>query len=624
MHRGCCRKYTAAVPVFIYLSLSDLSVKIGYIKTGIVKTGGNNMLLSVIYNICFNICLLVVLAFLMTKMDFVQRLLLNEDSGREDGHGESFSQRLWEKVLLGLIFGVFCIISDYIGIQVKGALPNARVIGVLSAGFLGGPVSGFITTVIAATHRYMIFPERISTVACVLSAIIHGFIGSFVGWKKKGNKEYSNAFLLIITFISEMIHIILILVLTRPFDAAVEIVEIVIVPMVIINSVGMVIFFNVFKSIFNTEDLKVASKVSLSMRIAERCTPYLGEVESDGENAGKIVDIIMEEYHCQGAALIDDMKFLARSGSFLNIVLTKDNYPRLLSATKTFKTTRISRVPVPEDGFYPLYKENVIISAPIILDEGKVLALVMLMKKNAYSYRADIEFVTGLANHFAMQIKIAEMEKQKEELRKAELRTLQSQINPHFLFNSLNTISFFCREKPEKARELLLALSSYFRSMLEDTDYMVTLDTELEHVKAYTMLEEARFEKRLSIEINADPGALENCVPNLILQPIVENAVHHGAMQREKGVGKVIVNVKREERSTRIDVIDNGPGMDYRIVQSLYGGEKVEHTGIGMMNVQQRLISIYGKSYGLQIVTSEEGTDVRMNIPDSSSGNTKA
>ena len=91
---------------------------------------------------------------------------------------------------------------------------------------------------------------------------------------------------------------------------------------------------------------------------------------------------------------------------------------------------------------------------------GKVLALVVLVKKNAYSYRADIEFVTGLANHFAMQIKLSEMEKQ-EEL-KAELRTLQSQINPHFLFNSLNTISYFCREKPEKARGALLALSSYF------------------------------------------------------------------------------------------------------------------------------------------------------------------
>ena len=111
------------------------------------------MLLDVIYSICFNICLLVVLAFMMTKMDFVQRLLLNEEGGSEEGRGESVWQRLWEKVLLGVIFGVFCIISDYIGIQVTGALPNARVIGVLSAGFLGGPVSGFITTVIAAAHR---------------------------------------------------------------------------------------------------------------------------------------------------------------------------------------------------------------------------------------------------------------------------------------------------------------------------------------------------------------------------------------------------------------------------------------------------------------------------------------
>ena len=194
------------------------------------------MLLDVIYSICFNICLLVVLAFMMTKMDFVQRLLLNEEGGSEEGRGESVWQRLWEKVLLGVIFGVFCIISDYIGIQVTGALPNARVIGVLSAGFLGGPVSGFITTVIAAAHRYLIFPERISTVACVLSAIIHGIIGSFIGWKKKENRQYSNTFLLGVTFISEMIHIVLILLLTRPFDAAVEIVKIVIVPMVIIMS----------------------------------------------------------------------------------------------------------------------------------------------------------------------------------------------------------------------------------------------------------------------------------------------------------------------------------------------------------------------------------------------------
>lgn len=578
------------------------------------------MLWDVIYSICFNICLLVVLAFLMTKMSFVQRLLLNKDDVSDEAGKESSDGPVSDKLILGLIFGVFCIISDYIGIQVTGALPNARVIGVLSAGFLGGPISGVVTTVIACIHRYVIFPERISTVACVLSAMIHGAIGCVIGYRRRGNRQYSNRFLLMITFVSELIHVAMILLLTRPFSEAVEIVEKVIVPMVIINSVGMVIFFNVFKSIFNTEDLKVASKVSLAMRTAERCTPFLAHVSlggwPDAESCQKMIDIIMEEYRCRGVAMIDGVKFLGRSSAFEDITLTEDNYPRLLLATRTYKSTRISRIPLPEDGFYPLYEENVIISAPVVRDDNQVMALVMLVKKNAYSYRADIEFVTGLANYFSTQIKLSEMEAQKEALRKAEITTLQSQINPHFLFNSLNTISYFCREKPEKARELLLALSSYFRNMLEDIDYMVTLDTEVEHIKAYTMLEKARFEDRLSVEFETAPEDMTCCVPNLILQPIVENAIHHGAMRRERGIGKVILRIKKEEKSTRIDVIDNGPGMDYRIIRSLYGGEKVEHTGIGLMNVQQRLVSIYGKGYGLQIVSGEEGTSVRMTIPN--------
>lgn len=572
------------------------------------------MLYEVVMSVCTNICLLVVLALLMTKLEFVQKILLNEEAEITEGKGRN--RWILEKLILGVIFGVFCCISDYVGMQVTGAIPNARVIGVLSAGLLGGPISCTVTTVIACVHRYIIFPERISTTACILATIIHGMIGSYIGYKKKANRQYSNNFLLIITFVAEAVHMILILILTKPFWDAVEIVEIVIVPMVIINSVGMVIFFNVFKTIFNNEDLKVASKVALAMRTTERCLPYLADVGTGRDSMQKIIEIIMDESHCVGVAIIRDMEFLGRSSAFDGIVLTENNYPRLLHATKTYKTTRISKIPLPEDGFYSLYENNVIISAPVTRGEGQVLSLVLLVKKSGYSYRAEIEFVTGLANYFSTQLKLVDMEIQKEALRRAEIKTLQSQINPHFLFNSLNTISCFCREKPEKARELLLALSSYFRNMLEDIDYMVTLETELEHVKAYTMLEEARFEERLSIEIKAKPGDLNCRVPNLILQPIVENAIHHGAMKRAKGTGKVTISVRREETITVVDVIDNGPGIDYRIIQSLYGGEKVEHTGIGLMNVQQRLKSIYGEQYGLQIVSSETGTDVRMNIPN--------
>ena len=205
------------------------------------------MVYDVIMSICMNISLLIVLALMLTKIEFVKVLLLNgEEEERNDR--KTGTRKVRNQLVLGGIFGIFCVISDYIGIQVEGALPNARVIGVLSAGFLGGPVSGMTTAVIASIHRYLIFPERISTLACVLAAILHGVIGSWIGYAKKDNRQYSNWFLLVSTFVAEAIHMILILILTRPFNEALVIVKIVLVPMVIINSVGMVIFFSVFKS----------------------------------------------------------------------------------------------------------------------------------------------------------------------------------------------------------------------------------------------------------------------------------------------------------------------------------------------------------------------------------------
>ena len=542
------------------------------------------MVYDVIMSICMNISLLIVLALMLTKIEFVKVLLLNgEEEERNDR--KTGTRKVRNQLVLGGIFGIFCVISDYIGIQVEGALPNARVIGVLSAGFLGGPVSGMTTAVIASIHRYLIFPERISTLACVLAAILHGVIGSWIGYAKKDNRQYSNWFLLVSTFVAEAIHMILILILTRPFNEALVIVKIVLVPMVIINSVGMVIFFSVFKSIFNNEDLKVAVNVSLALRTAERCAPYLGDAETNRESMQKIIDIVMSEHKCVGVAVIREYEFLGRSSAFDSIILDK----------------------------------TVIISAPIVRSGEEVLSFVMLARKNAYSYRADIEFGTGIANYFATQLKLVDMEKQKEHLRKAEIKALQSQINPHFLFNALNTISCFCREKPE-ARELLMALSSYFRNMLDDIDSSVTLETELEHVKAYLMLEEARFEEHLKIRIEAEPEDLTCRVPNLILQPIVENAVRHGAMKRDKG--QVTIRIKKEEKSTMIDVIDNGPGMDKEIVDRLYenGSSQLPHQneghGIGMLNVQRRLTGIYGKGAGLQIISGGSGTIVRMIIPN--------
>ena len=576
------------------------------------------MLYLVVTNICANISLLMVLALLLTRIPFFRALILGSEL-QEDSE-EARRQDLFGKITLGLIFSAFCIISDRIGIQVTGALPNARVIGILASGLLGGPIPALMTAVIAAIHRYIIFPQRISTTACVISALIQGVMAAVIGYRCRNRREYKGTFLAGITFIAELVHIVLILILTRPYQAAAEIVREVIVPMALMNSVGMILFFNIFRSIFSEADLKAASMISLAIRTVERCTPYLGGVALDSDSGQKIIEAILAEYHCPGAALIRDCDFLGRSDAFRDIRLEPNSYPRLLSAAAIYRTTRISRIPKPEDAFYPLYRENVILAAPVIPDEETLLVLVLLVRKSAYSYQADVEFASGLASFFALQMNLAELERKKEELRKAELLALQSQINPHFLFNALNTISCFCREKPEKARELLMALSAYFRNTLSEIDYMIPLEKELEHVRAYVLLEEARFEDRLTVEIQADDRDCACRVPNLILQPIVENAIRHGAMHAKHMPGEVRIRVKREKKNTLIDVWDNGPGISRRIVEQLYEKTNIPKPenghGIGLRNVHRRLIDVFGRESGLQIMSGEGDTLVRIIIPN--------
>lgn len=598
---------------------------------------------EVFMSLLMNISILVLIAEGMTSLTVFRRILAGElygglvegrfsqkgkeepaDERRSEGEpgqgGNAAGFRMVRGVLLGVCFGLFCIVSDRIGVQMNGSIPNARVIGILSAGILGGPEAGILTSLIAALHRYLVFPQRASTLACIAATFIQGFIGAALGEMIRHGKMKSQmraVALFLAAFAAGLIHLILVYTLVEDRVTAVEIVRSVMIPMLIMNSLGIVIFFGVFNSAMRQSDLEAAAKVSNALRIAEQCTPFLRNgLEADG-SADEIVNIIRnEEPACEGAAIVKDCRFLARSEEFGAITLSEDNYPRLLMAAKTYKNTRISHVPVPEDAFYPLYGKSLIMAAPIQPDEANCYILVMLFRRGVQFMKADEEVIGGLAHFLTSQLQLAQMDHQKDELQKAEYRALQSQINPHFLFNALNTISCFCREKPDRARELLQSLSSYFRNMLTDSNKKVTLEKEMEHVEAYLELEKARFEERLIVEVEAEPQDCICRVPNLILQPIVENAVHHGAMQRE--VGRVSIRIHREEINTLIDVEDNGPGIPQYVLDRLHGAEteSFKSIGIGMLNVQERLRAVYGKAASMQILTGESGTTVRLVLPN--------
>lgn len=197
----------------------------------------------------------------------------------------------------------------------------------------------------------------------------------------------------------------------------------------------------------------------------------------------------------------------------------------------------------------------------------------------------------------------------------AELRALRAQINPHFLFNALNTIRYFVRTDPETARRLLLNLSEVFQRALRAGEF-VPLRDELSYVEAYLALEKARLDERLNVEwVVPQEAVLDHPVPTLILQPIVENAVIHG-IARKPGGGTVRVAIEGADGDLLLRVEDDGAGIEPARLAEILGPEQASSAAIGLRNIDGRLRALYGDDHRL-VIESElgHGTQVEIRIP---------
>lgn len=223
------------------------------------------------------------------------------------------------------------------------------------------------------------------------------------------------------------------------------------------------------------------------------------------------------------------------------------------------------------------------------------------------------------------------IEKDKESLEKdrlvkeLELQALQSQINPHFLFNTLNVLSKLALlEGAEKTSDLIVSMSNLLRYNLRNLDQPVTLQDELEHVKEYFSIQQARFRDRIKLELDIDESALQQTMPSLTLQPIVENAFLHGIERMEKGA-VIRLEIARVHEGVRISLSDNGSGMSEEerlaLLRLEAGTEKKQSTGLGTKNVFKRLQLFYGKD-DLVDIESElgKGTTVTIRIPPKEEG----
>jgi two-component system, LytTR family, sensor kinase len=202
------------------------------------------------------------------------------------------------------------------------------------------------------------------------------------------------------------------------------------------------------------------------------------------------------------------------------------------------------------------------------------------------------------------------LQEQEKLLLAAKIEALASQINPHFLFNTLTSISSLIRTQPETARMLITKLSGLLRRLMRSTDHFVTLREELESIDEYLAIEVVRFGPQLKVDKQIAPQTLDVIVPSMILQPLVENSIKHG-LSRKIGGGRITIKTLVRDAHTIIEVHDDGLGMsEERLVQALGGG-------IGLSNVDERLRVIYGANYHLKLTSVPgQGTCASLAIPE--------
>ncbi len=553
---------------------------------------------TMFFSLLLNIGLLVLIATLLTKFPVVRRMFL--DGPHSPG----------SRVALALIFGSVSIISTYTGIKANGAIVNTRVIGVLAAGLLGGPQVGIGAALIGGCHRYLFDIGGFTAVSCAVSTFVEGLIGaSFSKRFRQGKLDNTGIFL--ITVLAEVGQMAIILLISKPFEAALALVKIIAFPMIIMNALGMVIFIATFNMVFLEEDSEIAGKMRLALNIADKCLPHLRQGLYSVKDMQETVNIIYKSFPCSLVMITDHQGMIAVCPEEQQSRIHADE--ALSAVCASIQNRQVTTFMPGEENppLSPVLKNHAVIVAPLIEMDKPVGSLTMVVKKQWHSStQATVSFAGELARLFSTQLELSDLDYQKRLRRKAELKALQSQVNPHFLYNALNTIAYVCRENPDRARELILTLSSYYRQTLENDRYMLNLHTELYHVSSYLELEKARFEEKLQVNIQVSEDI--NCmVPSFILQPLVENAVRYGA--EPSGLRYVGINAAQTADGIEISVSDHGSGFPQEIIDQLYSGKPMK--GIGLENVHKRLKSIYGEKHGLVIDSSPKGSRVSFLIP---------
>ncbi|WP_421247292.1 LytS/YhcK type 5TM receptor domain-containing protein [Aeromonas jandaei] len=521
----------------------------------------------------------------------------------------NYSVRLPHKVLIYIIFSSFCILGTYVGLDIDDAIANTRAVGAVLGGLLGGPLVGFLVGLTGGLHRYTL--GGFTDLACAISTTCEGLLGGIVHWRlmRAGKMDalFEPRIAFFTTLYAEILQMVIILLVATPFDKSLLLVRTIATPMILANSCGAALFISMirdqqqmyekFSRVFSAKALNIANRTVGIM--SQGFTP---------EASNKIARIIQEETGVGAVAITDTDKILAFIGT------GEDHHLPGTPITSAITMRAIERNKVLfADGNAQPYRCSLspqcqlgsVLVIPLQGDKGVIGTIKLYEPKKRLFLKINHTLGEGIANLLSQQLLAGRLEQQQRLLVQSELKLIQAQINPHFLFNTLNTISAITRQDPGKARDLLLHLSRFFRKNLKRQSGLTTLQEEQEHCRSYLEIELARFGDRLTVQ-NDIPAHLATLqLPSFTLQPLIENAIKHGISTL---LDKGCLHLYTEEtpETVTIHVEDNAGAWQPRPAGD----------GLGMTIVDRRLKSAFGERYGVTVSCEPElWTRVSVTLP---------
>lgn len=521
----------------------------------------------------------------------------------------NYSVRLPHKILIYIIFSSFCILGTYVGLDIDDAIANTRAVGAVLGGLLGGPLVGFLVGLTGGLHRYTL--GGFTDLACAISTTCEGLLGGIVHWRlmRAGRTDalFQPRIAFFTTLYAEIMQMVIILLVATPFDKSLLLVRTIATPMILANSCGAALFISMirdqqrmyekFSRVFSAKALNIANRTVGIM--SQGFTP---------EASNKIARIIQEETGVGAVAITDTEQILAFIGTGEDHHLPGTP----IASAITMQAIAQNKVLFADGNSQP-YRCSLssacqlgsVLVIPLQGDKGVIGTIKLYEPKKRLFLKINHTLGEGIANLLSQQLLAGRLEQHQRLLVQSELKLIQAQVNPHFLFNTLNTISAITRRDPDKARDLLLHLSLFFRKNLKRQSGLATLQEEQEHCQSYLEIELARFGDRLTVINEIPPHLATLHLPSFTLQPLIENAIKHGISTLLEQ-GRIRLYTDEHPTSVTIHVEDNAGTW-----QAHPAGD-----GLGMTIVDRRLKSAFGERYGVTIACEpEQWTRVSFTIP---------